>query len=570
MALLDRQKLWVVGLVFAVLATVVYFPGLSGGFQGDDNLQIVDNPYVHSLSSVPDFFTSSTFFNGDQLVGSFYRPLMSTVYAGIYSMFGANPVPFHIVQLLLHVLVALVLYLVLKRWMRPAASFALSLVFLLHPVNSQAVLAIPSLQEPIFTLFGLLALLLTIRGKSFWLIGGLLFLSLLGKEAGVIFVALVGLYLLIYDRSRIKAALGPVLLAFVIYLGMRIRAVGFGQDAPLGPIGEASFVERMQTVPSVLAHYMEQVVAPFGLSNAYHWVVQSPTLHSFWLPLLAVLVVLALTVLGWLALRRQKSSRSSDYLFFASWVLIALLPYIQLIALDMTACDAWLYAVLPGILGLGYTAARSWLPRRALPFAFALVVVLALSLGARSFVRSMDYVDQKSLALADVQVAPENFFAMGNLSQAYLKSEQYEPARDWAQRSVDIFPSLSGYTNLGVAEYYLKDYESAERSYEKALEYDSYRTTYENLALVSFATKDATEHVQLLVEGLQKYPSSVKMWTYLALIYAENGQTSLAKKAIYAASTYGNVPSDLYIAIYTGKHLEVPVPGIDRVIEIDD
>lgn len=37
-------------------------------------------------------FKSSTFWNGEALVGDFYRPIMTTIYAFVYTFFGANPI----------------------------------------------------------------------------------------------------------------------------------------------------------------------------------------------------------------------------------------------------------------------------------------------------------------------------------------------------------------------------------------------------------------------------------------------------------------------------------------------
>ncbi len=203
---LNAIKTWQVAAVILVLGFVVFFTGLSGGFQGDDNLQIVDNVPVHSLGNLPEFFSSSTFWNGESLVGSFYRPIMTTTFSFIYSVFGANPTAFHIVQLLLYMAGAFVLFLFLKSFFKPALALLVALLFLVHPINSQAVFAIPSMQEPLFFLFGILALLTLSKAqtiKGFSIAALFLLLSMLSKESGIVFAGLSVLYLGLFNKEKI-------------------------------------------------------------------------------------------------------------------------------------------------------------------------------------------------------------------------------------------------------------------------------------------------------------------------------------------------------------------------------
>src|SRR5205823_4064444 len=101
-----------VALILATTGLVVFFIGLASPFQGDDGPQIVDSAPVHSIANIGTLFSSSTFYNGQQLTGLYYRPMMTSVFALIYSLFGANSIPFHLVQLGIYVAAAFILYLV--------------------------------------------------------------------------------------------------------------------------------------------------------------------------------------------------------------------------------------------------------------------------------------------------------------------------------------------------------------------------------------------------------------------------------------------------------------------------
>ncbi len=136
-------------LLIAAIGVAVYFSGLSGQFLGDDTTQIINNVPVHSIANIATFFSGGTSYNGQiKLSGVYYRPLMTTTFSLLYTLFGPNPVWFHLLQLLLHILCAFVLFLVLRYFLRPTTSLILALVFLVHPINSQAVFSIPSPAVP--------------------------------------------------------------------------------------------------------------------------------------------------------------------------------------------------------------------------------------------------------------------------------------------------------------------------------------------------------------------------------------------------------------------------------------
>jgi hypothetical protein len=101
-------------IAIAVVGLAVYCSGLGGQFVNDDNGQIVTNVPVHSITNIGTFFAGGTFYNGQGgLYGNYYRPLMMTVFSAVYSLFGANPLWFHLLQLLLFIACAFVLFLVL-------------------------------------------------------------------------------------------------------------------------------------------------------------------------------------------------------------------------------------------------------------------------------------------------------------------------------------------------------------------------------------------------------------------------------------------------------------------------
>src|SRR6266567_2012741 len=195
---------WQVAAILIVLGYVVFWTGLTSPFLGDDIPQIVDNLPVHSIAHVLVLFEGGTFYVGhglSPLSGAFYRPLITTTYALIYTIFGPHALAFHVLQILFSAVAAALLFLFFRYSFNKPLALFLASVFLVHPLNSQAVFGIPSMQEALFFIFGISALLLLVRYNStrvLFIASLCLFISLLFKEAGILFVAMVGAYLLLF------------------------------------------------------------------------------------------------------------------------------------------------------------------------------------------------------------------------------------------------------------------------------------------------------------------------------------------------------------------------------------
>lgn len=93
-------------LLLILIGFLVYFKSLFNDFVWDDEEQIVNNSFIHSLINLPYFFQSSTFNPGGALIigGAYYKPLMMVFFSVIYNLFGPKPFFFHLYQIILHII----------------------------------------------------------------------------------------------------------------------------------------------------------------------------------------------------------------------------------------------------------------------------------------------------------------------------------------------------------------------------------------------------------------------------------------------------------------------------------
>src|SRR5215469_3581776 len=174
-----------------IIGIIVYFNSLFGQFVFDDIPTIATNLYVHNPSNIFLVFVSP---HELQNLERFYRPVSYSLYSLFYSLFGLNTFPYHLFQLIIVLANTSLVYLVLKKILKNVtAAFLLSLIFLVHPINEETVVYISYYQDVLYFFFGMSAFYLVLRVKELTLKHAtvlylLLFLSLLSKETGIIFV----------------------------------------------------------------------------------------------------------------------------------------------------------------------------------------------------------------------------------------------------------------------------------------------------------------------------------------------------------------------------------------------
>src|SRR4051794_11798486 len=131
------MRTWTSVLLIALCGMVTYGGSNLNFFFWGDEVLVVEKPLLRSLSSVPDLFTHG-FWAGE---GSYYRPLSILTYLINYQISELDPFWFHFTNMVIHILVSLTLYFLLRWHFREWASFWPALLFCLHPAICGTVFA---------------------------------------------------------------------------------------------------------------------------------------------------------------------------------------------------------------------------------------------------------------------------------------------------------------------------------------------------------------------------------------------------------------------------------------------
>ena len=121
---------WPGGLI-VLLVVLAYLPALHGGFIWDDDAYVTHNPTLHDGEGLRQIWFK---------VGAVpqYYPLVHTTFWLEYHLWGLNPVGYHLINVLLHAIAAILLWQVLLRLQVPGAWLAAA-IFALHPVGVESV-----------------------------------------------------------------------------------------------------------------------------------------------------------------------------------------------------------------------------------------------------------------------------------------------------------------------------------------------------------------------------------------------------------------------------------------------
>lgn len=544
---INRLKNWKVALLITVAGFLVYSTGLFNAFQGDDTSQIVNSIPVHSIAHIRLFFEGSTFYNGQglkPLTGYYFRPLMLVVYSLIYTLFRSYPIFFHIIQLALCIGSTYLLYLILKGPLKRPIALVMSLLFLIIPINSQAVFEISSLDDVLFFFFGILALYLLINRKSnrsLLLVVGCLFLSLLSKESGILFILLSCLYLYWYNRKRLVLFALFIIPPLIIYAALRIHAIGLFTNPHNAPIDNISLLGRIMTAPSIMLMYLTKFIFPIRLAANYYWIEPKFSITHVLIPLVVDIVFAAIIVYFARRLYQDKSRAIFQcYIFFAIWFALGMALLLQVVPLDMTFSENWFYFPSAGLLGMIGVLLSAYPIRINAKAIVAVACVIVLLCGIRTAIRGVEWRNEWGLDYSDIAASSDNYIAENDLALYFFNKGNYPVATRYVTQSIKAYPYTFNYNTYGQILYAEGSHRAAGRALKTGMKYGNLEALYDNMAIFTVISGSGTKQANeaFLQKASRLFPFDSTIWYYSALEYYKNHQTITALNDITKAYNY--------------------------------
>ena len=493
---IDNKKL---AIFLFLIATILYLPTITFDYALDDGLVIHENKFTQQgLKGVKDIFTHDSFvgyFGEDvkYVAGGRYRPFTQFIFAIQKELFGFHPWIGHLTNILSYALLMVILFLTLKALLSfppfnkenaKLIAFLATVLYLFHPIHTEVVCNIKSLDE-IFSMLGSLGailLLLSYHNKpkiyKLFLSGFIFFIALLSKENALTWIG-VWLFWLIFthksfSKKYIINSFVVLLIPAALFIFIRSQVLGAFLNTEIpkellnNPFINSTKTEEIATVLFTWLIYFKLLIFPHPLTHDYY-PKQIPILNfgdfRVWLAIIMVLAIIYILIKSW---KRKPIISFAILMFIANFSMVSNL----LFNVGTFMNERFIFSASAGFtLAVGWLFAK-WGERSPKWAMYLLITILALY-GVKTVSRSFAWKDNLTLFTTDAKIsrnsskvnaaAGESLVEVAKKTNNPLEQEKLlNDAIQYLNKATMIYPeNYSAYHFLGEAYFLKKDFKKA-------------------------------------------------------------------------------------------------------------
>lgn len=552
-----RTKHFVYISIIIVLGIIVYSNSFRNEFVYDDGALV--NDYVKDWHNFFKLFTKDVFCSEETISNSnfsqeiafyYYRPLQSISYMIDYYLWKLNPTGYHITNLLWHLLTVVLIYFLvnlilrnsvnLKNYTEKIALIA-GLLFVIHPIHTEAVTYISGRTDLMASSFILLAFIMfikytqsSLKRRKYYIYSIISFiLALLSKETAVMFPFI----LLLYDysvgttetiklREKIIYHYSPFVIIVLIYAWLRLYVLNFGP----WPASGINFYIKLLTAFKSFILYIKLLLLPFDLHMDRSISMATSLVNFTVLGSIALLILMVIAV--------KKAGRNYKIvLFSALWFLIFFLPTSNLLAyLPRSMLEHWIYFPSIGFFIILATGIVKLLEMPVIVNSKNIVIPVftaVISIYAMLTIRQ-NTVWENPITLYQnmLKYHPDNIAARGNLGNAYASIGMLDEAIREYNIALKVNPGLAElhgnlanvYINKGLLDDAIKELEEAKKLNP------NYITAYNNSGSIYFSKGLFDDAEKEYKKGLILNPDNPQVHANLGNVYVNKGELDQALK----------------------------------------
>ncbi len=519
-----------VGLLLAAVA-LVYGNTLVNQFAMDDELYILRNaqvvdPSLHRLFS-------------PNPVSAVFRPVAFATLALNWALSGAEPLGYHLVNLILHPGATWLLYILLQELLGSShegktVAFVAALLYAVHPIHTEAVAWAVGRAELLAAGFLFAGWILHLRDRPIASLARFA-MAMLSKESAVAFFPLVvlGDYAIGKWKPRLRYALAAGLT--MLYLGLLWKI----QGGRFGP-AEISIVDnplvhlpagwRILNALRVAWKYVAVQIYPAVLSCDYSF-NQIPVYRD-WRHTLPAALAAAAAAGAWIwALRKRQAGWAlAGGIYFAGFAVTAniVVPTGTILGERLAYLPSAGFCLL---LALGW----NWLRQKKEMLAWGLLAAIVLAMSVRTVVRNRDWKDSFALYSSAVRAVPNDAKMHADLAGQYFLRNQLDLAAAEYQIALRILPdSAEALASYSALEFRRGNYQAAGEMMEKALSMSGRNNIDYDFMVVTFAailtkTNHADRALAYLNREITESPLYAPAWTTRAELHYQQREFAAAR-----------------------------------------
>ena len=543
-------------LVF-ITAFLVYANTLNGDFIWDDEYLILNNSQIKHFVHLKNVFKTYVGY-GSENINNFYRPVQEISNMIDWFLWGEYPFGFHLTNVVLHSLVAALIFIFLLLISRNVmAAGVAALLWAVHPVHTEAVAYIAGRADPLYAFFMMLSLICFVRFADsvcrerarigLYIASVAFFLtSLLSKEIVISMPLIIFLYTFYFfrggDRDRFYRKLRwswvPYGAIAAVYAALRATVLSFSDIAPPSVFGQIPLALRLLTFFRTVVVYFRLMIVPINLHMERTIAISRSFLGVG--EIFAVLVIIAIIWGAWYSYRHNRLAS-----FAIAWFFVNLLPVSNIVPINSFLAEHWIYMASIGpflLIGMGAARLYAGVLSQNLLLRAAGIVLLAAVLsiyGKMSMIRNGDWADEISFFNSTLKFHPRNARLYLNLGNTYYERGQIDQAIEQYRKSIEINQDYAvAYGNIGSAYLNKGDEAKAEEYLVKAIGLKhNYPIAHYNLGIVYFKRDKFADAKKELTTATEQLPQLFQAWNMLARTDLKMGDFKGAKEAFERSLT---------------------------------
>ena len=552
-------------LIAIVLTAIVYSMSIKNGWikNWDDGGYVTEHDATSAMSASSLYKLNShdistifsNFYKGN------YHPLTTLVYALEYNLFKDNAKPYHLLNLIFHLLNVFLVFIFLKKiTKRSEIAFVAAMLFGIHPMHVESVAWISELKDVMYTFFFLMSVLYYMENYERkenktkpYLISLMFFvLSCLSKSAAVTLPAIL-ILLDLYFVKNWKGSLANNTNAFIAFIGKVFKssiqkmpffivAITFGVVAVFsqksaGAIQDLNPLFAVWERPLLAGYatmmYLLKLIVPIDLSAMYPY----PDRINGYLP--SVFYIAPIVVLGIIILINYSRKFNKEILFGSMFFLITIILVLQLLPVGgAILAERYTYVPYIGlfmIIGKGYVFSQEDQSKfaRSIKMIYPAILFTGIVLlSVMSFQRIQTWENGEVLFTDVIKKYPSLPFAYNNRGYLYFSflKDNNKALADYS-KCIQLDSTFHrAYSNRGVLYYNFYGPNKSDSTHLKlalndftnALKYSSNNTdaligranTYSSMKKFDLALPDYNKYIQLETTNSKSY-----LWRGIALYH---------------------------------------------------
>ncbi len=455
-----------VGLI--ALTFLAYVPVFDAGFIWDDiQVYILENPLLTAPDGLRRIWLTRDAVD--------YYPFTLSTFWLEWRLWGDAAGGYHVFNVLLHAVSALLIWRILRRLHVPAPWLSAAL-FAVHPVNVESVAWISQRKNTLSAVFFFAAILSYLRFEASrlraWLAVSLLSFALaLLSKTSVVMLPLALLGLAWWQRGAIsRRDVSNAVPFFVLALALGAVTVVFQERVTVGGHAyDGSFLSRFALAGRAIGFYVYKALVPLDLSLVYpRWRMAAGSPVAY----VPLLLCLALAMTLWRFRRRMRAP-----LFAFAYFVLMLAPVLGFVDIGYMqfsyVADHWQYFSIISVIGGAVALAHAGLARLRWrrPLSLAAAAVVLVGCFALTWRQSRIY-DNENTAWSDtIAKNPNAWNAHARLGSWAREHGDVPRATQHYLRAVELNPTYAqGHQVLGTLYAQMNMGPQATEHFKRALE----------------------------------------------------------------------------------------------------